>query len=128
MTMYVYSALGQDTIYTDYIKMVDLPVIKQQVYVKGGVGVANKNLITPRGVRTEVSDAEYEFLKNNEVFKQHIKNGFIAVEKYKEKAEKVAANSLKEKDGSAQKTPEEFEKERNSLPEGMRPASLKSGK
>lgn len=128
MTMYVYSALGQDTLYTGYIKTVDLPVVQRQVYIKGGVGVSNKNLITPRGVRTEVSDEDHEFLRNNEVFKKHVKNGFITMEKYKANAEKVAINSLQEKDGSAQKTPEDFEKERQSLPEGMRPAPLKSRK
>jgi hypothetical protein len=50
------------------------------VIIKGGAGVANENLQTPRGVPTMVTEAQAELLKRNEVFKLHEKNGFVAID------------------------------------------------
>ena len=112
MSFYVYSTLTSDNFYVAYSTPVDknqLPHIMKKVLIKGGNAVAQKNLWTPHGVMTEVSDEEMEILQKDHNFKMHEKNGFIKVEK-KEVPVKKVVKDMAEKDGSAPKTPKDFVK------------------
>lgn len=105
---YVYSTLSNDNEYRIYEKGgADIPVVKGHVLIKGGAGIANKNLITPRGVPTEVTKEQLEMLEGNDQFKMHKENGFISVDTKQADADAVAKNMTK-KDKSAPKTPEDY--------------------
>ena len=94
---YVYSTLTNDQIYTLWrpSKEEGKPnVAIKKVQIKGGHGRMGKNLVTPLGVVTEVTDEELDALQKCTAFVDHVKAGFIKVEK--------------KKDASAQKTPLDF--------------------
>lgn len=125
---HVYSTLGQDNVYTGYRSTHDLPVAESRIVIYGGTGVINKNLITPHGILTSISDEDYEILKKNHDFNRHVENGFIVVQKQQEKVEKVV-KSMQPKDGSAQLTPEDFKKSDNPIMiEGEHRAAIPSDK
>lgn len=111
---YVYSTLTGDNAYAIYnyapVKLDKnaLPVLVRTILIKGGHGIANKHVVTPRGVITEISDEDLKELMNDYHFQQHIGNGFITVETVKEDPEKVAEN-MEDRDGSAPLTPDKFE-------------------
>lgn len=112
MAWFVYSTLASNMEYTPWeVSQTDknaLPIKKKGVFIKGGTGVATKELMTPRGIRTEVTDEEMEILKNDYVFREiHLKHGFVTIENVKAKAEKVAAN-MNMDDKSAPLTPEKI--------------------
>lgn len=120
MPNYVFSTLTANTAYAIYnYESHDLPIIEKQIVIKGGANLADKNLVTPQGVMTEVSDEDLALLEQDYHFKDHIKNGFIKVEKRKAEVEK-AVKDMKDKDRSAPLTDKDFEKD------GPKP--LKAGK
>jgi hypothetical protein len=107
---YVYSTLTNDQIYTLWrpAKEEGKPnVAIKKVQIKGGHGRMGKNLVTPLGVVTEVTDEELDALQKCTAFADHVKAGFIRVEKKKSEPEKVAS-TMEGKDASAQKTPSDF--------------------
>lgn len=106
---YVYSTLASDNIYCPYLKNVtgDVNIPQKGVFIKGGSGIANKYMYTPKGVVTEVTDQELEILEANQVFQMHKENGYILVEKRKvEPEKKIKSGDLKERDVSAPITPQ----------------------
>ena len=108
---FVYSTLTADQAYTVWDKGgADLPVAKRICIIKGGAGIANKNLITPRGVATHVTPQQLEALEACDAFKRHKERGYIRVDDKEQDAEKVAAASMAEKDGGAPLTDADFEK------------------
>ena len=107
---YVYSTLTNSTSYAIY-KPTDpkqVGVIEKKILIKGGSNLATKTLITPLGVATKVSDEELELLEKDFHFKQHVKNGFITVDKRVLTPEK-AVEHLNKRDLSAPKTPNDPE-------------------
>jgi len=110
---FVYSTLTNDQTYTLWRagngdKKPNIALKK--VMIKGGHGrMDSKNLVTPLGVVTEVTDEQLEALNKIDAFKKHIEAGYITVEKKKAEPEKVAS-TMKGKDKSSQKTPSDFEK------------------
>lgn len=127
MSHYVYSTIGQDMLYTQYKKTSHVPVPVSQVLIRGGAHVIDKNLHTPRGIVTKISDEQLKILENIELFKMHKENGFIVVQSNKENPTKVAQRDMKEKDDSAQKTTQDFIELRQKHPENspLRPAKVK---
>jgi hypothetical protein len=112
MTYYVYSTLTCDNFYVAYSTPVDknqLPHVLKKILIKGGNAVAQKNLHTPHGVVTEVEDSDMKISQKDHNFKMHESNGFIRVEK-KEAPVKKVVKDMAEKDGSAPKTPKDFQK------------------
>ena len=120
----IVSKLSNDQNYTVYKA---LPsggyAVAGKVLVKGGANVANKvTLRAPNGgVFTEVTDEQYALLEKCPQFKQHVEAGFIYVSKAEEevsatKEAKKAEKDLKEKDESAQLTPEVFKKKGKKAP------------
>jgi hypothetical protein len=85
------------------------PIIERTILIKGGANVAeHKTLITPKGVVTEVSDEDFAILENDYHFKDHVKNGYLTVERKETPIAKVI-EGMKEKDASAPKTPDDEE-------------------
>jgi len=122
---YIYSTLANDMRYAKYRDQqpgqLGPAIIEHEILINGKVGVANKHLITPRGAVTQVNDDDYEVLKDNYSFKEHIKEGHIHVEKKQEDMEKVVAK-MKKRDNSAPITPDDFnESDENApIPKGVK--------
>ena len=90
--LYVYSTLTSDQRYTNYRKGEnDLPAEVGSVFIKGGAGVANDRLVTPRGVVTAITEDDLKILEANDDFKLHKKNGFVEVSQSLTDADEVAA-------------------------------------
>lgn len=109
---YVFSKITNDTVYADYAYNPGggLPTITKQVKIKGGANRADKHIITPQGVMTEVTDEELEFLLKNDGFQRHVERGFITHKAYKADADKVAKD-MAERDNSSPLTPQDFTEE-----------------
>lgn len=120
---FVFSTLANDNTYTNYAKerVNDLPQMTERVLIKGKAGIATKNLVTPLGVMTKVSDEELAILERNLTFQQHQKNGFITVKKDKADPEKVASE-MQTRDNSGPRVPQDYENKED----GAKP-SVKSG-
>lgn len=125
MTYYIYSTgtCGGDYVVYEDNNSKDLGVIKKdangkqlRVSINGGHGLANKHMVTPKGVVTIVSDAEFELLKNNRSFQRHVAAGFISYDKKQVDPSKKAEN-MALKDSSAPLTPKDFDEGENSTPE-----------
>lgn len=81
----------------------------RSVLIKGGAFVADKKTLEAvKGVVNEVSDEDYEWLKENPTFKQMVNDGYIVVFEKEGPATKEADKGDM-KDNSAQLTPEDFE-------------------
>lgn len=104
---YVLSKLANTQIYTQYVKganNLNLPCAK--VEIKGGADITNKNLITPEGVLTKITDNELEILKANKDFQLHLEHGHV---RYFGKNPDVDKEADKlEKDTSKPLTPDDY--------------------
>lgn len=81
----------------------------RSVLIKGGAFVADKKTLeSVKGVVNEVTDEDYDWLKDNPTFKQMVNDGYIVVFE-KENSAKKEADKGDMKDNSAQLTPEDFE-------------------
>ena len=107
-TYHVYSKMAADVTYNDYVPGGDIPRVARSVTIKGGAGVANKNIITPYGVHTEITEEERDMLMKNGVFQLHQEGGFVTIEGKKEDPDLVATNLTAGPDPSAPLTPEDF--------------------
>ena len=106
---HVYSRLANSVTYTSYSKGGgDIPRIEKKVLVNGGAGIASKNLVTPQGVVTTVSDEDAEFLENDHHFRNHQKNGFVTISDKKHEVEKVVADMGEVADESSPLTPADY--------------------
>lgn len=105
---FVFSTLSNSNIYTAHEKgPADLPIETGRVFIKGGAGVANKHLITPLGVMTEVDENQMTLLNNNSSFLEHKKRGFITVQSKAHDIEKVVTE-MERRDNSAPVIPEDY--------------------
>lgn len=108
---YVFSTLPVDMIYTGYKQREgDLPILVHQVLIKGGAGVANDRIITPNGIRTEITDEDKEVMLQDETCKIHVKNGYIKFETKAHDADKVSADMAR-RDKSSPLVPEDYDME-----------------
>ncbi len=97
--MYVYSTISADVDYTCENDVV--------IRIAGKANVANRNIITPRGMVTKVTDEQLAELKKNHVFQLHLENGFLTIEKSKADRDKVASD-MTGRDKSAPDTTEDM--------------------
>lgn len=86
--------------------------VLKKVTINGGHGVSDKHLFTPKGVVTQISEDDMNFLIENESFQKHVIAGYMTYDKKKIEPSKKAAN-MADKDGSAPLTPKDFEKGEN---------------
>lgn len=81
------------------------------VVINGGANNVNrKNLETPRGVATIVTDQQLELLMVNETFLLHKENGFISIDTAKDARDTdKAASGMEARDDSAPLTEGDYE-------------------
>jgi hypothetical protein len=116
MSCFVVSKLSNDVKYTTWATIKDSNNsikhrIVKEILIKGGCGVVNaKTLIAPdgRGVFTEISSEEKDFLLKNTVFKKHMERGFV---NFVESEKSNIGEKMQIEDTSAQLTEEDFSEE-----------------
>lgn len=108
---YVFSTLSNDQIFNEFEPgQKHGPLnITRKVFISGKANIATKNLITPAGISTKVTDDELRFLESDGEFQRFVKEGYLKVHKMKADPEKVAEN-MTSADQSAPLTPAECEK------------------
>jgi hypothetical protein len=108
MAKYIYSTLTANNAYASYKQSGDGTLIMDKsVTIRGGTNVADKHLHTPYGVMTEVSEEEFEILRSDSGFQEHVRLGFLKVEEKPFGVEDVVVD-MKDKDASAPKVDEDF--------------------
>lgn len=110
MTVHVYSTLTAGNDYVFYKNdLHGLPQAEKTITVKGGANVPDKvtGLVMPFS-HTELSDSDYEALKEHPLFKLHVANRYIRVQKTATKNEEKATKDLEKEDASAPLTPEKM--------------------
>lgn len=101
MSVYVFSTMTAGVTYVLYGPGGgDLPVSQRSVTIAGGSNLPNKHMLTSIGVMTEVSDEDWAWLEQDQIFQLHKKNGFIQVRDKPAVAEKVATD-MQTRDQSA---------------------------
>lgn len=87
-----------------------LSIAGAQVTIKGGANVADRRtILTPRGIGTQVTDDELEFLKQDPTFLMHEKNGFITVDSVADiRDADLAASNMEGRDDSAPDVEQDF--------------------
>ena len=108
----VFSTLTRPNEYVTYKEGTarEISQVAHRVTIKGGANnVDKRNLLTPRGVATTISDEDLEHLMQNQVFQLHMKNGFITVDAAKDPrdADEVAT-VMEGRDDSAPEVPQDF--------------------
>lgn len=104
---YILSRLANSQIYTNYAKgmgdNINIPV--ESVEIKGGADVTDKNLVTPEGVITKVTNDQLEALKANKGFQQHLEGGYVKyfgtepnIEKHADKLTQDKSRQIKKSD------------------------------
>lgn len=107
----IFSTMTGSVTYTDWkLSPGGLSIAGREVTIKGGANVADRRtIITPRGIGTQVSDEDYEFLKSDPTFIMHEKNGFITVDAVADiRDADLAAASMEGRDDSAPDTPNDY--------------------
>lgn len=98
----------QDVTFTRKRPNGSLEVVKK-IHINGGANVADrKTLITPQGVITELTDADYDLLVSCEWYKRQEKAGFIRPVESVSDADKPEKKGMKKRDKSAQKTEKDY--------------------
>lgn len=105
--LFIFSTLASDVAYTNHAQGgADMPIDLPPVLIKGGAGVANDRIVTPRGVATTVTEEQVEYLRANQVFQLHEKNGFVMVSDTYADPDIVAAD-MTGRDNSAPVVPQD---------------------
>ena len=109
--MFIVSRASQDNEYIIWTTTTNgQKQAQKSILIKGGANVMDKHtMTTPNGVVTEISDADWEILKEHTAFKRHMARGFMEVLKEEKKARKSSKEKTDKKDGGAQLTPKDFE-------------------
>lgn len=79
----VYSTMSTDVDYTFWgVHNAAAIALTQEfsIRINGKANIADKVLHTPRGAVTNVTDEEADLLESHPIFRQHLKNGFVAIE------------------------------------------------
>lgn len=108
--VYVYSTLSSGQNYAIWEPRPNgIPEKVKDIFIAGGANVANKNLITPRGVVTKISREDAALLQNSRHFKQHEANGFVKISDEKVAVEVAVAADMEGRDASAPLVPEDYQ-------------------
>lgn len=112
--LYIVSTMSSSVEYCNYdTSRKDINVLLDSVVIKGGTGVADKKTLicAEGGIITPITEQQFEWLKNNPLFKHHQNNGFLKVVKSKSEAERQADKPELLKDKSAQLKDKDFEEQ-----------------
>lgn len=128
---HIYSTLTNPQNYCSYSELDGKNAVVQKqrsVHIKGGSGLANKNLQTPLGVMTFVTEDQLKFLQAHRSFNKHVAAGYITVRNEIVNTEKAAAD-MTTRDESAPIVPEDFKEEDEAKPlDIVKKEKLKKGK
>ncbi len=109
---HIYSTLTNDVTYNFHsFDSENNPHVEKSILVKGGTGIATPLLRrgglpeTLFGVKTSISDEDFDLLKEHKIFKNQVARGFIRTDSKSIDAEKVAGK-MPLRDKSAPKTPD----------------------
>lgn len=110
--IFIYSTLTAPQEYTNYAEVdlkntIQIPAVVESVHIEGGANVADSRQVTLRGVRTEITEDQYDILKRNASFNEHVKRQFITV-RFDKVDPEVAAADMKQKDDSSPLTPNDY--------------------
>ena len=84
-------------------------VIVKRIHINGGANkIDRRTLVTPQGVVTELTDADFELLKQTDFYQRMEKRGHIRPVETKDAAEDTKKAGMKAKDKSAQKTEADY--------------------
>lgn len=125
MSKYILSTMSYPVNYTFYNKAGDLPVPRKRILIHGGAGMPSdtsgigdmirdangKPIWTAQGFVTTVSDADFEELMGNHVFKSHLEKGLLKVINHDitgSTREIDKATQHMESDGFRQLTPSDY--------------------
>lgn len=99
--IYVFSTLTAPVNYQTFEKSGnDLPMVTGSILINGGSNIPDKNLVTPIGVMTRVTEEQFSLLAANPVFNKHMENGYISIQDKPADPEKVASD-MNSRDESA---------------------------
>lgn len=83
--------------------------VYKKIRINGGANVADrKTFVTPQGVITELSDADFDLLTHCEWYKRQEKGGFIRPVEAASDADDPKKKGMKRRDKSAQKTDKDY--------------------
>jgi hypothetical protein len=128
MRYFIHSTLSNPHIYTQWTRPSDQnmspEIIGTPVRIEGGANIATspeskKGRYTPKGVMTEVTEAQMDYLEGSTKFKKHKARGYIIVTQSKEDPEDIARD-MKPKDNSAPLTPDSPELNKPDGPKAMK--------
>lgn len=106
--MYIVSHESASVEFPRYVKNKAGFDIQGSVLINGGAGVINKKTMeTPKGVVTEVTKEELEFLKTQSLFNEKVESGSYEIVDGEKEAKKKATKGKKDK--GAQLTAKDFE-------------------
>ncbi len=109
---FVYSTLTANQAYSLWKDGgADIKVPERICIIKGGANIANKHLITSRGVATQVTDRQLELLNTCDAYLRHKKAGYIREDEKEIIVERAVAD-LQSKDASAPLVPQDFEEKK----------------
>ena len=93
---HIFNTMANSTRYIKYrnAPQRDLNIADRSVLIQGGSGVNQKHIGTPLGVHTGISDEDYDWLKDDLHFQQHVKKGYITVRKAEVHPEVAAAEMV----------------------------------
>jgi len=87
-----------------------LPTLICEVLIKGGAGIASKNLITPQGVHTAITQEEFDAISTLASFQKFVDDGYIRVEGKKYDIDRMVGD-MNPRDPGGPLTPADFERE-----------------
>ena len=111
--MFIYSTASADQKFNLFKpqKEGDVAQIAGCVVIAGKANVANNNLITMKGIVTEITEKQYELLQNNKAYKTMVDDEFLKADKIKEDPEKMVAKDMQAKDKAAPLVKKDLEKD-----------------
>jgi len=106
---YIVSYESASVEFPKYIKTRNGLDVQGSVVIKGGAHVIDKKTLqTPKGVITEISKEDLEWLKTQSLFNEKVKQGSYEIVDNEKKAEEKVKKSKKPKDAGAQLTAQDF--------------------
>jgi hypothetical protein len=110
--VHIYSTLANPQKIVVWSKPTDLgmlPEMECEVLIRGGAGIASKNLITPQGVHTAITQEEYDAIAEVPHFKNFVESGHFRVERKEYDLDKIVSD-MNPRDAGGPLTPADFEK------------------
>jgi hypothetical protein len=107
---YIASTATTPIAFVKYADQPDPNMIAQEIHrvvIKGGANLADKNLFTPRGVVTAITDKDWEVLCQDRKFAEMVEAGFMTILS-SESDKDAAVRDLTPKDRSAPKTESDY--------------------